>query len=862
MQLGTNNDFEVRALTLKKWGIPQTGSLMGIDLNEVRKYGKFASFQSHHFVDISSCCSNEIQAVYNKIQEIRLYQHSGKTPGAHIVQTIALIGRKTDFWDEPIPFVYVTFIQLASFSGWSYKDISDRIESIMEKYAGRDNSSLWSLYCSYDFCDLVLFTKGINIERYNKVLWEIALVRGGNLSLVRDTFTIYGFDSHFLIDSFQRLEKGDPIEWAESMALSVNLSIYSLADWENFRKRLAEKKITYQEAHISGRYDVCIITDTLSGEQIVWLLKCIDEIYKSQNNDLPCGFGGYEITPFWPAEEKEAINNIPPKDTNFIKYSNELLEIICKYEHGVADTYVKETARSLKELIQNGFSLEFVLAVLPSFSAVAKNFRIDKREQDDFSLKERNEYERAVQEYFGALNILTLCTMHGERRFIQAPAFSATYFDIPPKLMGFYAAISFYISKSLNSLYKNPPFDNYQFLLTPDYRSGINVVPICQERANEWVMIIYLAEKYFYDPFKAIYLLCHEMAHYLGERFREKRREGIFYALSLHTLLYTQLGRMIPSQDQNYLDNTISGKTLLGILAEGYASFLDEHFREHYQRLDRDMFVNVKDYLEFYDFGLAFFKEFDWRGNIIAKLTDKLANAKDQSVCQEITDALSAIQGYFRLSPSDNDIDGKSPFVQDSSASRYLTDMYASGVAGKKYACETLASYVAYNLYDIFEMYDDEEFLPFFKFSESTMSAYREAYADIRMRELLGDQFDANIYEGLLKEVTFEDADFEYYIRHDAVLYAMGYTNESIMLCKPPKSSDDDWVSYSDYYLSVRTLEKYLRNCHDEPAKSSEITEVAKIFSAGDLFEQYKLVLRTIACYKNEMVLYCKNQLL
>ena len=155
-----SDEFEIRTLTLKNWDVPQTFALSEIGTDKILEYGQFVSFQSHHFIDVKLC--NDIKSVYKTIQEYREGQHTANRPGIHLVQTMTLVGKKSDFWNGDFGLVYFTFIQLADFSGWSYKGISEKIEQVIKDVGVKGS---WAVYCSYDFCDLVLFAKNISIKQ-------------------------------------------------------------------------------------------------------------------------------------------------------------------------------------------------------------------------------------------------------------------------------------------------------------------------------------------------------------------------------------------------------------------------------------------------------------------------------------------------------------------------------------------------------------------------------------------------------------------------------------------------------------------------------------------------------------------------
>ena len=762
---------------------------------------------------------------------------------------MTLVGKKSDFWNGDFGLVYFTFIQLADFSGWSYKGISEKIEQVIKDVGVKGS---WAVYCSYDFCDLVLFAKNISIKQYNEILWKIALERDSELQLVKDTFTVYGFDSKRLIDAFSSIDSNNT-GWLDNMAFSINLSVYSAEAWQSFEKELDSRDIIKEKYRLSGRYDVKVVTKELSGNQIIWLFNAVDKAFSAKGKECSESFGGYEIVPLSSIDSRTISGNpFPCQHVQLADKIIRLLDMLCEQKYSIEEitSYILETSRSLKELTRNGFSLEFVMTVFPSFIAALKNFQVSIPNK-----VEKEKVEVAVQNYFNALNTLALCTMHGERRFIQAPAFNATYFDIPPKLLALYSALASKISSSLNQLYvdKGKQYkDRYKFLITPDYRPGINVAPIDIKGSKEWLAIIHLKEDYFYDPDRAVYLLSHEIAHYVGKRYRKMRAESIFFIIGIHYLIYSPFGTLVIDNSKsniiNYLDSTVRRSTLLGVLAESICDLLKKRYCEYcisekaLKQVDYQM-ENLSAFLRETKYGLLLFENQYDKEHLADVIKQRLLRSFSQEE-REIEYAVNKIQSRL--------------------GACYLTDAeyHLTSEEGKKeIICGVLSEYVLNQLNKILRYYSAEDLVTITMFSEFVPYLYRESYADIRMLELVGCCADFKIYNKILScdgpILPEKDRSLEYDIRHDAVTSVM-FPQEKI---SDETKKDEHDLIFAEKYILRKEIEKYLRECHSSPAYSSEIEKAVKIYHKGDAITQYNFVLETLAEYKKALFEYCETEL-
>lgn len=825
-----NSSVDVRCLTLERWNFPQTTQLFGAAGGNSITGEDYISYNSHHFIHIEegrSELEQPIQRVYRTMESLRKEQRKTRVSDVHMTQNMTLLGEKTDFWDKPGDILYISFLQLTNNSIPNIDTLQEKIKPIIEKEASHAS---WALYYSLDFCDLVLFTKNVTYDQCNRIMWDMAVVRGTELDILRDSFTICGFRKEFLKTAFQKLEQGQCLQWKEHASLSIQLSIQSHEVWESFESILRKQGIRYKTIHTFGRYDVRLVTENLSGEQILGFLYWLDKMAENSKDKV---FGGYKISIETSLEQEHIISQTSKdskQDRELEAEASQAMDLLCSYcgeaWPDCAD-YVDETQRSLKALLKNGFSEEFVISVLSTFltfleiTIALDEYRNNGRLEISEELRLKESQEKMTRHYFNALNILALCTMHGERQFVQAPAFNAMYFDVPPKLLAFYSAVA----REIIQVLKSQEDAEYQFLFVPNYQKDINVRPLELEMRQNLpyhLAVAHLHESYFYNPILTIKLFCHEAAHYLSDRKREERAKYIFRATSFVLLGNTPMAFIV------YQDH---GKDFLSLMAEVLADFLFEKLDKTYLYFTRNIRYHLDDISKFLldsNYGVGFFRSSFDRNEICARwsnaMRDHVTNSAD--IFKSIfADGLNAIQKtlYTKCLTSMFEKDPKGSYVYD--AFFQIVAQYVSAFDPKQLKNQ------------------------YANLCENMMQAFSEAYADLRMIELIGDKFSISDYTDMFLQVDV-DNDYQKMLRHDAVLSVV--------------KSHEDWekqVPKDDPFLCYisEQIGQYLSLCHTKPTSSPEVVRILEILKEEGISEQFKCIRETIWNYRGKLIEDCER---
>lgn len=786
---------DVRMLVLKRWNQAQTGRLFD---SVVGQRGQYISFQSYHFIDIySSMDDPALLHSYKQLRDVKNVStkdaeapsHNGFFHDTHIVQSMMLLGENSDFWEEPAGVMNITFIQLDDSTSWDYDKIKREISNILHPNAergGKRKQAKWALYYSLDFCDFVLFTKHLKLGALHDLLWELTQCK-----LVQDTFTTNCFKGAFLKDVFEEEEQGiahspSPI-WDDELALSMNFSVRDASALsiltDTISKTLKaddslqynlEKRSLFQTNRLSGRYDFRITTGMLKGDLVLRLLYQIDSLFNEQGSETKNLLYSYEIVLLveaqnWHLADKHTasrcsvyetsangVNNLPSEtfksEVNGVlkKLYDSCLERKLVTENNSNQScmeYILETIRTLHELNNSGFSEEFVLSVLPSLSAFimieeqAANFHTETREDS-----EQNNIESSLlqmqKNYFSALNTLALCTMHSERQFIHAPAFNASYFEIPPKMLAFYSAIADHIASLLTERIDK----KYNYLIAPDFRSDIYVKPLnihYKKDTTRHLAIINLPEKYFYQPEKAIMLLAHEVGHYEGNRAREERAKCIFEMVGLLLLRYTVL--YPPKQKTPPQVARLFAREFGKFLFKKYQDSRKEHVREIQALLD-----DVACFLEDVQYGSDFFAlDKDPEAMVQRWFRALYSRQNDAEIRQECRKLLATLDD------------------------RVHTDYLATLVDEASFAgaCDVITRSIINQLSNLQNRSRYKDYMDIANTSESIIQAFSEAFADKQMLVVMGDQFNPVDYVNLLKDVQKDvgSAATEQLLRYNAV---------------------------------------------------------------------------------------------
>ena len=569
-----NRYKDLRVMTLKRYNTPLSIVEM---YRETRENGTYLSLNNYHFISIvpgPKEVKHPVSETYRVTRMARSGQSTaqGKKRKVHVLQNMILFGDCPNFWDNPSELLYISMLQFTDNREVTLGVFQEQVRKACRKLQQKSKNrwslpeSNWCVYYTLDYSDAILFVRDCNYNRYQDLLWELTVSVKEADRLVIDTISLYGVNAQKVKEEFKKIRKGrgdyslQPLKnTKDGFDLTLFLGVQNATAWANVKDKIKKsygRKLEFYRKF--GRTDITVMFRNYNLEKaiyLVWLL------FFDNYNESDSPFGSCVIAPRGKlrndggstlADENETAEGSYRIVENALaplyKYTNHLLNEFYSPLSG----YCTELYQSLLSLLHSSFAEEYYLSVLPSFAAHLKMFGDEIRNPDVIiQQKDRDGLVDELREYYRCLIMLEQSTLHGEKKFIQAPGLNAFICEVPAKLLVFYTAVAFRIIRCLQDsaspqdadisedLSFSPEAPLYIPLLIPDFRPDMYTRHILDKQGSQMqIGIICMEEQLFYEPEYTIPSMVHEIAHRVGDeaRQRELRLEIIFRCLSVYLI--------------------------------------------------------------------------------------------------------------------------------------------------------------------------------------------------------------------------------------------------------------------------------------------------------------------------------------
>ena len=860
--MGNNaKETDVRVITLKRWNLPQSKSLHKIcqEKGEIKAYGDYVAFHNYHFVDVTPVevpsGQGILPAAYDVISQARQKNEDDKNKDIYIQQSMVVYGEAKGFWTNKPEVLYITMIQLVNTRTLNMSELQKDIRAQFQNRGVSEDQ--WTLYYSLDFCDLILFVRDLPLSVTQDILWGLSPVRNGALKQIRDTITIYGLDFKKLMESFDCYAGQRTPRWShteEKITLSVALGVRTLDACKELMQKINQlSNVQHTYSRIPGRYDIHIMLDNVDFSQMLQVLWWIDCACEAENDDA---FSCYEVVPLvsWEDFDHGQLDTMDHSLHEAAvlaldKLFNTYVEVLKQAGEPVRG-YAAEIRRALISLLDNGFSEEFVLSVFHSFTEylrfVAEMMDEEKTKQNiEDSGHKREKLYTFQKSYLQALNMLAHSTMHSERQFIQAPAFNVTIFDVPPKLLAFYAGVAYKVTELLNDEIQDEEKRTYSFLFSPDFRSDIYVQPISEEGYGSKLLIIYINEQMFYNPEVVIQTMCHEIAHHVGKnaRCRKERAEFMLECIGGY-LIYT----LLPINDPKLV------KDMAKAFREEVMTNYERWFDPIGEKGRKYFLTSISSFLIAQDYLCSLIKSVDFQKKLWIKWW-KVLNEYDVLNLAEKLDK-TMCSGYLQKMYQNN--------KTKEAAVRQLANELPKLLWAKIQKWTSVQPEGAKADSDTGQMPRNT----YFRFCECILQTFSEAYADLRMLDVLEiDRWEdyIKLLETNLKLVGSikDNWDIQEYLRGSAVL-AYFKADEDI-ICRWSKYLDDcNDTDRLIYWLSLDRLKEYLTLCgkpdyapNKEKISLCDLCHLVEQTCSHDPMMVFSTIRGIILDYRKDLTDYC-----
>ena len=181
----------------------------------------------------------------------------------------------------------------------------------------------------------------------------------------------------------------------------------------------------------------------------------------------------------------------------------------------------------------------------------------------------------------------------------------------------------------------------------------------------------------------------------------------------------------------------------------------------------------------------------------------------------------------------------------------FLTNMYKKD-NDSEFVKKIVANFIANEMGEFKIDFPEEDWFIYKKTCLEIVRAFKEAFADYRMTQAIGPNFDVSMYIELLEELILDTYYLDKPIRHDAVLRASGRKDNLLF----GNRTTNGFIENAQY-LAIRGIESYLSQCSNAANLPIEKTldEAIKVFSTESALEkQYMYILKELDNYMEFLI--------
>lgn len=512
---------------------------------------------------------------YTSQQFLAFTNTSENKENEDINKAIYLKSSLDEFWEKPSVLRYYSFLHIQNAS--SKKTIYNIVNKI-NKCFSQNNKKHYKAICyfSLDYSDIIICSKDISVSEFSKIIFQLNYECSNysvesNNKLIKDSFSLLSINFSFSRDVYKLVKDNRNLNFSEyknlilsNLSKKYNLSNYSanefnaafnlgVQNYETFSlmsKEIIEKNLVTENDiyKMLGRHDITIVNPNAD---LLWLIimQSIIDFYSTEANtqfsinSVIFNCETYIRIPFTENEhykDKKLDKDDSSCPKSYYSASKILDEKVDNYinikglesEHILPILALKN---SILGLLKSEFAEDFVLCIFESFVSFldyicvkAKiNYALDK------------EFDMCFDNYFDTINSLINSAMHSERQFIQSPSFNPVFYDIPPKLMSYYTAVSHKINSIIRT--DDDANNNYSFVFRPSFSKNIRVdyYSYYETAPTDRLLAVMINENDLYYPFTVLIQICHEIAHFVGDsnRCRKERKERLLKS-ALFVLVY------------------------------------------------------------------------------------------------------------------------------------------------------------------------------------------------------------------------------------------------------------------------------------------------------------------------------------
>lgn len=379
------------------------------------------------------------------------------------------------FWnnyEEPLMFLSMISLDV------DQKHISV-LEKIEEVYAGMQHLA----YISFDYCNIIIFSKGRSFQQCAENLLKLDFASGQRIV---DSITLYSFTCDF----GECLAAREP----EIFGAYLRIGVTDLNTMEEYFNALpVDAKGNRPEINwIIGRHDVGIFCRNAN---LNWLANALaaaagEKWYNDLTLSVMIAPSNIPIRGKLsdPITTSSLSNTMKVRFEEFQRSYHNRCQAVGVYEDFVWLRWLRETSELAVNLLGNKMTYDLGISLVPQFLDFLDYAR-QLWSNEGLNLGKRwDEAQKCFATLLSNVSILVDSMNHHSRQFITSPPFRTVAFSMPPKLMAYYIMVL----HQLIIILRDEAYEHqYGFTIATVYKGNIikNLIMDCQSytkyRPNE-----------------------------------------------------------------------------------------------------------------------------------------------------------------------------------------------------------------------------------------------------------------------------------------------------------------------------------------------------------------------------------------
>lgn len=572
--------IDARKFSFSKFTLPRTKPILSKKTDSVNDEIAFGCFDTVNVTKIDTEKMNQSFSFGDKILSefcinIQLKPNDSEDSRQHILaftneatdeifteENFAFSSNKLNtFWDSCANDTNLLYYSLLHINVNDRKNIYRFIKKLNKLFNHDCEEYRAVFYFSFDYSDIIICAKDFMVTEYANKIFKMNYFEIDDecncCDFLKDSFSLFTINHNTLKLCFDKLNKHNSKDnldvilkeiqdiiyrknkdiSKETLQLSYSIGVQDYTVLEKLLSCLDEYKFEYELYNLLGRQDVSLCSKSKTDlSWLVFIMYYVEYILDFNESDEKREFNLKAAKILFNFESIARIekssktfqthtitnpNTLKLYDAATKMLTNKIDKISRLFDEKFIpkETYMAaifSLRNSIVSNLKNRFADDFIVCIYESFVSFLDYIDVEISKSKDFSVENLN---FLFNNYFDIISSLVNSVMHSDRQFIQAPSFSPVFFDVPPKLIAFYTSLTnllVKINKDSNDT------QQYSFVFRPQFSNNISVSYFSfeQEPPTDRLISVSINEESLYRPSNVLSVLCHEVAHYVGDSHR------------------------------------------------------------------------------------------------------------------------------------------------------------------------------------------------------------------------------------------------------------------------------------------------------------------------------------------------------